>query len=331
MARIAVLGNKLAGVKSGAHLTHLEIARALAARGHAVEYASISGGTKTRLGDPIQRGPLHVMRATERADVVLVRDEQSVRAVLARCANRPVLYTCHSPAGDPRTLGLNLSKSSTVVWVSDALRSQCAEYSGASVVIEGCPIDPAMVRTKPGERVTLVNLSLRKGGELFWRLVEAMPDTKFLGVFSWGDQIIPAKVPGNAIVLASQSDPRVFYRQTRVLLQPSAESGTVRVGKLPAWGEAWSRVGVEAAMSGIPSIASPVAGIRASLGDAATYIDRDDFEGWVQAIRQHQDPTHWAERSRIALLKGEQAIRRLSGIVDEYEALVERAVRRLAA
>src|ERR1700693_389076 len=56
MAKIAVLGYRLSGVRSGAHRTHLELAGFLAARGHNVIYAALSGGDRTRFGDQVRVG-----------------------------------------------------------------------------------------------------------------------------------------------------------------------------------------------------------------------------------------------------------------------------------
>lgn len=41
---------------------------------------------------------------------------------------------------------------------------------------------------------------------------------------------------------------------------------------------------VEALASGIPVIAHPTPGLREALGDAATFIDRDDHRAWADAV-----------------------------------------------
>ena len=147
--RVAVLGRKLSGVGSGAHLTHLEIARYLAERGHQVEYAALVGESRTRFGDPVAVGGAQLARAVGRADVVLVRDEPKVSSLLGHCRGARVLYTCHSPAGDPRALGVTLPADSTVVYVSACLRDQVeaqrGPYPGEALVIEGLPIDLYLV------------------------------------------------------------------------------------------------------------------------------------------------------------------------------------------
>lgn len=325
MARIAVLGVKLSGVRSGAHLTHLEIAEQLARRGHEVRYAALEGKARTRFGKRVEVGGKRLRKAVDRCDTVLIRDEPRVAELLPHVERKRLVYTCHSPAGDPRELGVKLTPRAIVVWVSDALRRHCEQKHGTlrrSRIIEGCPIVPDRVKAEPGNRVTLVNLSERKGGSLFWDLVDRMPDVEFLGVTGWGEQVIPDRIPPNARVMRRVDDPRKFYRQTKVILLPSADPGTVPAASLPAWGEAWNRVGIEAAMSGIPAIAHPAEGIRASLGDAGVYLDRNDRDAWVSEIRRMMEPEYWRERSEVAREHAAKVEAMIPGIVDRYERLV---------
>jgi hypothetical protein len=329
MTRIAVLGYRLSGVRSGAHRTHLELGGFLAERGHAVTYAALAGETRTRFGDRVHVGRDHVRDAVAGADWVMVRDEPRVGALLPLVGSRRLLYTCHSPAGDPASLGLRLPANSVLVRVSAALEAQTTHqfgpYRGASTVIEGCPLEAARYRSTPGQSVSLVNLSLRKGGEVFWWLAERMTDVSFLGIEGWGQQILRDPPPANVRLMRRVADPREFYGKTRVLLLPSAETRTVASEELPAWGEAWNRVGVEAALSGIPAIAHPAAGIRASLGDAAVYVDRGDLDGWERAVRRFDDPGYWNDRSRIAQARGNLMASRSTAIIDAYDQLIRMA------
>lgn len=42
---------------------------------------------------------------------------------------------------------------------------------------------------------------------------------------------------------------------------------------------------VEAAASGIPTIAADLPGLRESLGDAGVFVDPSDIDGWESALR----------------------------------------------
>lgn len=331
MTRLAVLGVRLDGVRSGAHLTHLELAGYLAGRGVTVEYAALQGAARTRFGSPVRIGGPQMQRVVARADVVMVRDEPRVQQILPYCTRKPTIYTCHSPAGDPREMGLRMPGSATVVWVAENLKAHCearhGAYPGENVVVDGLPIDPRRFRAPRGQHVTLVNLSERKGGALFWQLALRMPEVQFLGVLGWGEQLVPTRVPPNVKLLEKVQDPRAIYALTRVILLPSAEPGAVSTDHLPAWGEAWNRVGIEATCSGIPALASPVAGVRASLGDAAIWLDRRYPEAWEGTLRRLlAEPEFYDARSKVALAQARRVADRSSFIVDQYEQLLAAGV-----
>lgn len=317
--RIAVLGRNLSGIQSGALVAHMETAAALAARGHAVRYAALKGDSLSRFGDPVEVGRAAVQDAAKWCDVVFVRDEIRIQRVIDLARGRRIVYVAHSPAGAPNALGLRLPAGTRVVWASSAAKEAAERLGGTQpgVVIEGYPI--RFVRTEPGACITLVNLSERKGGRLFWELAERMPERPFLGVLSWDEQVVPSKVPPNVTLIDRQADTRAVYGQTRILLVPSADPGTIAANLLPTWGEAWNRVSVEAAACGIPVIAHPSGGVLASIGHAATYVDRGDVDGWVEAICALDEPLRMAEAkgrcaARIAEIEGDR-----ESIIDAYE------------
>jgi glycosyltransferase involved in cell wall biosynthesis len=323
---IAVIGYRLSGLRSGAHMALMELAGFLADRGHHVAYAARIGEPETRHGRPVHVGRAALTRAIAAADVILCRDEPKIMRVLRYARGKRIIYTCHSPAGAPCELDVPLPTNSVVVCVSQALKDAIVARHGRAArkyaVIEGNPMDLSRYRTPPGERITLINLSERKGGPLFWRLAELMPERRFLGVRGWGPQIVPDVIPPNVEMWERVSDPRAIYAQTRILLIPSAEAGTVRSAHLPAWGESWNRVGVEAAASGIPAIAHPARGIVASMGRAARYVDREDTQGWVNAINDLDDDAFYHRCWFTARNHADEVQARFVGIMDQYEALL---------
>lgn len=189
-------------------------------------------------------------------------------------------HSHHSVAGRP-SLIVACSQN-----LADRLR-----WSGSTVVVRP-PVRPEQYRTTPGDHVTLVNLSSDKGGRLLWRLADALPDVRFLAVRgAYGSQIVMSRP--NVEVIDPTSDMRTVYARTRVLLMPSIR-------------ETWGRVAVEAAVSGIPTIAHPTDGAREALGRAATYADRSNLAAWVAAIRRLEDPAAWAEASARASARAAQ-------------------------
>jgi glycosyltransferase involved in cell wall biosynthesis len=146
--------------------------------------------------------------------------------------------------------------------------------------------------TKHGRKLTLINLVEAKGAPLFWRLAEAMPEYDFLGVMGgYGEQIVPPEdeAPPNAEVVKHTAPEYMVhvYAQTRILLMPSSY-------------ESYGRTAIEAAYSGIPTIAHPTPGLVEALGDAGTFIDRDDLDGWVKAIKYLSSPRGFSAASKKA-------------------------------
>lgn len=149
------------------------------------------------------------------------------------------------------------------------------------------PVIGSEHRTDPGEKVTLVNLSQNKGAAIFYALAASLPDLQFLGVIgAYDEQVIERSLP-NVEIMPHTSDPKAVWEKTRIALMPSVY-------------ESYGMVGIEAAHSGIPTIASPTPGLRESLGSAGIFVERDDFNGWRDAILHLTDPIAWAAASAAA-------------------------------
>lgn len=174
---------------------------------------------------------------------------------------------------------------------------------------------PADYATTSGDRVSIVNLSEYKGGQLFWQVAERMPDVEFLAVKGgYGDQIVPDAIPANVdLVEPTQNMRSDVYARTRLLLFPSM------------W-ESWGMVAVEAACSGIPTIAHPSPGLKEAMGSAAWWVGRHDVAGWEVAIRRLLTPSAWSVASQVARQRVDQLDPARSAIdfVDAVEQVVAR-------
>lgn len=156
------------------------------------------------------------------------------------------------------------------------------------------PIFPDQYRiTPPPARagcVTLVNLYKEKGSAMFYALAERFPRQRFLGVCgAYGKQDVRSGLPNVEIVqhVAAHEMPARVYSRTRVLLAPSSY-------------ESYGRVAVEAACSGIPTIAHPTSGLVEALGEGGTFADRDDVDAWAGALRGLLTPRGWVAASARA-------------------------------
>jgi glycosyltransferase involved in cell wall biosynthesis len=131
--------------------------------------------------------------------------------------------------------------------------------------------------------------------------------------------MVPDTVPPNVEVLPFQSDPREVYSRTKILLYArSREAGT-------GWLNGVGMAALEAACSGIPTVAYPGPGLRESLGDAGVWVESFEPEDWERAIRGLLDGGY-AEASSRALAR--VAALDQAGDMDRFEAALRSALRR---
>lgn len=282
---------------AGSELAILETLAFLAARGHSVrvlvhppELNRVVDGR----GDTTALAHLDIRPADDRSAVrdaylwsTVVCTQLGAYNRAARWAarhRRPVVAFLRHSSFDPRSM---YAPPDLLVYCATWIATR-QPWPGPSIVLHP-PVDGDHYRTARGDRITMINLSAWKGGALLEPLARRLPGHAFLGVLgAWGEQVVPTADVANLMVRRNTPDARAVYAQTRVLLHPSID-------------EAYPRVVLEAAVSGIPTIAHPAEGTRAALGDAAIYVERDDVDGWTAAIERLDDPAEyarWSERAR---------------------------------
>jgi glycosyltransferase involved in cell wall biosynthesis len=142
-------------------------------------------------------------------------------------------------------------------------------------------IEPDLYRVdRPGDAVLLVNPSLRKGVELFFRLAAARPDIAFLAVESWTVTdawrtvlMNRARALGNIALWPAVEDMREAYAQARLVLMPSIHE------------ETFGRVVAEAQVSGIPALVSDRGALAETLGQGGIAMPLDaGLDTWLQAL-----------------------------------------------
>ena len=165
------------------------------------------------------------------------------------------------------------------------------------------PVDFDYYSGSTGEYVTIINCNENKGGKIVHEIARRMPDIQFLMVLgSYGTQyvagpktgVIPnidnkAVVEGlgelpNVTVRPNQPDIRVVYRETKILLMPSAY-------------ESWGRTATEAVCSGIPVICTNTPGLRENCGESGIFVLRDNIDGWCMEIRKLQGKQEYVNAS----------------------------------
>lgn len=134
--------------------------------------------------------------------------------------------------------------------------------------------------------VTLINLCKDKGGIVFGRIAELMPETKFLGVKgAYEEQVIPSF--DNVTIVDNTPNIKEIYGRSALVLMPSKY-------------ESWGRVAVEAMASGIPVVVHPTTGLKESCSYAGIYCDRNEPEDWVREIRRLKTDQAYYERTSAA-------------------------------
>lgn len=243
-----------------------------------------------------QADPLRWLEMADKPHLIVTHLKDTLRAsFLAQQHKIPVVTMMHNNHGKSKA---DLRwKTDLVVYNTEWMRADVEAWWRDSQesepprgIVVHPPIFSADYRTKPGSHITLINLFEEKGSAIFYKLAEAFPKLRFLGVTgAYGKQDVRHGLPNVDIVphVAAHHMKTEVYAKTRVLLMPS-------------WYESYGRAAVEAACSGIPTIASPTSGLREALGDGGTFAEHDDINAWTAALAGLTTAKGWAEASARA-------------------------------
>jgi hypothetical protein len=271
----------------GAWLSTHECLAYLVGRGHHVDVVTQLAAEDRYELDGVhvfgRRAPTQELAAACDVMISHLGDRQE-GARFAQQAGRPSVRMVHGQTTQALSL-LREHPPALVVHNSAATAAEVA-WPGPQLVVRP-PVYAERYATTPGDHVTLVNLSLAKGGGLFDLLARALPELRFLGVRGGYGPQVGRILPNVEHVGTTQNIRDDVYARTRVLLMPSAV-------------ESYGRVGVEAMCSGIPVVAHPTPGLRESLGCAGIFADRTDLGAWRRELLALQDPTQWLAASARA-------------------------------
>jgi glycosyltransferase involved in cell wall biosynthesis len=246
-----------------------------------------------------QADPLRWLDMPEKPDLIICHLSNVLRAsILGEMHKIPVVTLMHNALGKSKA---DLRwKTRLIVYNSEWMRADVESWWWADQesepprgIVVRPPIFPDQYRVTPPTAakgcITLVNLYEEKGSEIFYALAEKFPRLNFLGVCgAYGKQDVRIR-PNVAIIphVAAHHMAEQVYRRTRVLLMPSSY-------------ESYGRAGVEAACSGIPTIAHPTAGLLEALGDGGTFCDRADLRAWAAQLAGLTTAKGWAAASAKA-------------------------------
>lgn len=295
---------------AGAELTMQALLEHLAGRGHVVD---VLLSRPTPFGDYERNGVrVHAFTGDDdplvlinqgTVDVIITHLENTTRAAVLGDLNAiPTVHVLHNTDNFGKHC-LRRGRSDLAIFNSDWMREDYAAwFERADLPFPHHEtMHPAVFgeayKSNKGDRntITLINLWEGKGGDLFWELARRLPDKNFLGVEgAYGEQVI------HEGYLADET-----YEHVRIFkhMKPSMMKGVYGMTKIllmPSRYESYGRVAVEASFSGIPTIAHPTPGLREALGDDGTFVDRDDTDGWVAAIKRLSTPRGFAKASKSA-------------------------------
>lgn len=246
---------------------------------------------------------------------VLGRWDKSVigyDAVVSHHGGDPGVHVACEAEGRPHVLMIHgasegVAGSPLTVWNSESSRD------GRDGIVVRPHVDCDEYRATPGDRITLINLSSEKGGELFDLISTAMPRRRFLAVRGAYGRQRRMRQPNVETIPTTSDMADDVYGRTRILLMPSSI-------------ETWGRTGIEAMCSGIPVIAHPTPGLVESLGDAGIFVDRTDLRGWMDAIEALDDPDTYAAASAAAERRAQQVCEITTSDLDRFAELMEGCV-----
>lgn len=179
-----------------------------------------------------------------------------------------------------------LRKATLLVANSNYMREvirRCYDIE-AKIVYPGIDLQRYEADDSQRDSVLFVKPQYVKGFPIFVQIASRMPDTHFLIA---GKRKRHARMRlwrlKNVECMGWVKDMKGAYGRARLLIGPSI------------WPEPFGRVFVEAAASGIPSVASARGGIPEAVGEGGILIDDIfDVNRWVEALRELEDPDTYA-------------------------------------
>ena len=218
-------------------------------------------------------------------DILFTQLDQSAEIIeIGQKYNIPTVLFIHD--AEPLTIdGLLRIKNWRhihVIFVSKYLKNKLAGLIHCPTTIIYPPFEKSLYKIAGPKTkhtyITMVNPVEYKGLSIIKNVIEKLPEKQFLLVAGWTDMQDLRYQFGsfkNVTLISWQEDPRNIFKKTRLLLMPSV------------WEEAFGRIATEAAINGIPVIASDKGGLREAIGNGGILIkDYTNISSWTKIIRK---------------------------------------------
>jgi glycosyltransferase involved in cell wall biosynthesis len=324
---------------SGREVSTHALALRLQARGIGVAvFAGISGAAKPQPGRPLlgrddalgypvysAREPLLAYGdalAEWRPDIAILPYAEPAMPLVALGLHARVKAVLHVTNVDSRTADINLIEH------PDMRLTACSPFAarrlealqGVTAPVTLPLVEPDLYRVAgTGDAVLMVNPTLLKGVETFFRLAEARPHIPFVAVESWdiddGWRLIlanRARALGNVALWPSTADMRTAYAHARVVLMPSIHE------------ETYGRIVAEAQLSGIPALASDRGALPDTVGAGGITLSADaGIAAWCAALDRIWAPDAHRGYAAAARRESERPDRRPESIVESFVGVLE--------
>lgn len=300
---------------AGAEMMLHAILLDLAKRGHDV--AVLYAGARVTNFEGV---PVAALASTERrqtaqvadVDVVLTHlDATPIALRVARTAGKPLVHLVHN---DKQLRFNKVPLDAALVAFNSLWLARREQWPGPSLILRPhVEVDRYMVhgpRSMDRADIALVNLTAAKGAALFYEVAASMLDRSFLAVRGGYGEQLHARSPNVNTVRCTGQIVADVYARARLVLMPSHY-------------ESWGRVAIEAACSGIPTIAAPTPGLKESLGRAGIFAPLRNAQSWRWQIERLDDAAEYAKASERALRRAVELERVTQADLNTFAAALE--------
>lgn len=284
-------------------------------KGHEVKVLTENPGADEYEGIPIYEAHSKVENEIIQWSSIIITHLNMTRFAVqhGKRYKKPVVHLVHNDKQLSYNKVFDSGAAGLAVANSDWIRKTVKR--GIDSIVVYPPTIPERYAVKTTKKyITLINMNEAKGGKVFWQLARIFPEREFLGVKgAYGEQVGYEKDLPNVTIMENTPDIQKIYKKASIIIMPSSY-------------ESWGRVGMEAACSGIPVIASPTPGLTESLDYAGIFADPDDIAGYVEAIKMLDDKETYDKYSE--LLK--QRSKEVADAFAEQMEVLEKKLKNLA-
>jgi glycosyltransferase involved in cell wall biosynthesis len=277
-------------------------------KGHEVKVLTKNPGAEEYEGIPIYEAHSNIENQILQWSSIIITHLDMTRFAVqhGKRFKKPVVHLVHNDKQLSYNKVFDSGSADLAVANSDWIRATVKR--GIDSVVVYPPTIPERYTVKTNKKyITIINMNEAKGGKVFWQLARIFPDKQFLGVKgAYGEQVEYEKDLPNVTIMENTPDIQKIYKKTGIVIMPSSY-------------ESWGRVGMEAACSGIPVIASPTPGLTESLDYAGIFADPDDIAGYVEAIRMLDDKEVYDKYSELLKQRSKEVADAFAGQMEVLE------------